>query len=328
MPVSYHSSVIFGKVTSTRLQESLLMARHFDVRRSTKSSEAISAITLPRTMTDRYSVARDLSPVGYLHGRDIDGCGRSAERVAVARPRTWKSRFKANAWLGVIVSAIILPLSPLAVADEEDCGTVSAPSKGGSGPWDYFDQSNQVPTGEAPQGRLKLVEHAHYYRNWELINPKWSSRTIAGELLYVLKMLPNHPRALWAASRLEKARGPMRNYAFDEGIPFLSADCLFDRALRFRSDVPNIWMIYGMHLHSKGKLTEAKEAYGTAEKLGATDAQFHYNYALLLIETKNLDEAVTHADNAYKQGHPSQGLKNQLKRLGRNIDFPSPGAAK
>ena len=174
-------------------------------------------------------------------------------------------------------------------------------------------------------GRIKRVENVHFQRQWEHINPRVPSWKIASEVMYTLFVFPNHPRALWSISRLEKLRGPLKSYASSPRIPRLSADCFYDRAIRFRSDQSPTWMIYGMHLHGRGRLAQAREAYMTARKLGEDSTQFHYNFGLLLVDTRELDLAEESARVAYSRGYQQSGLKDQLAKLGRKIDVaPTP----
>jgi tetratricopeptide (TPR) repeat protein len=204
-------------------------------------------------------------------------------------------------------------------ADEVDCGSLDNADWGNVGPWDYYDRGNWVPTADAPQTRIKLVENVHFKRQWEYFGPKTPAITVANEVGYTLRLFPNHPRALWTMSRLERQRGPLNKYYSSPVIPRVSTDCFFDRAVRFRPQQAPTWMIYGMHLHATKRLKDAREAYETAEKLGEASAQFHYNYGLLLVDLGDLDTAESHARQAYAKGYQLQGLKDKLKQRGRDI---------
>jgi len=218
--------------------------------------------------------------------------------------------------------------SSAAFADEDDCGNFDSSDYGGIGPWDYHHPSSRVPTGEDPMGRIKRVENVHFQRQWEYVSPRVGSYKIANEVIYTLLVFPNHPRALWTLSRLEKLRGPLKNYASNPRVPKMTVECFFDRALRFRPNQSPTWMIYGMHLHSRGRLSDAREAYVTAKNLGEDSTQFHYNFGLLLVDTKELDLAEESARVAYSRGYQQPGLKDQLAKLGRKIDAaPKAGGA-
>ncbi len=58
-----------------------------------------------------------------------------------------------------VAVAIVLVTFQQAAADEYECGTLD---NGLIGPWDYHDPRNHIPNGEAPKGRAKLVENAHF----------------------------------------------------------------------------------------------------------------------------------------------------------------------
>jgi hypothetical protein len=227
--------------------------------------------------------------------------------------------------VGIVTVAAFCILSGPAFADEDDCGNFDSSDYGGIGPWDYYHPSSRVPTGEDPMGRIKRVENVHFQRQWEYVSPRVGSYKIANEVIYTLLVFPNHPRALWTLSRLEKLRGPLKNYASNPRVPKMTVECFFDRALRFRPNQSPIWMIYGMHLHSRGRLADAREAYQTAKRLGEDSTQFHYNFGLLLVDTKELDLAEDSARVAYSRGYQQSGLKDQLAKLGRKIDVaPKP----
>ena len=47
------------------------------------------------------------------------------------------------------------------------------------------------------------------------------------------------------------------------------------------------------------------------------DANIHYNLGLALIEVGRVDDALMHAQLAYKAGFPLPGLREKLKRMGK-----------
>jgi len=227
--------------------------------------------------------------------------------------------------LMIVLDSVGFSYIETASADENDCGSLDSSGRGNIGPWDYHDPSSRVPTGEDPMGRIKRVENVHFKPKWEFIDPKEPSEEIGNQTIYTLLVFPNHPRALWTLSRLEKQRGPLKNYAYHNSIwvPQLTADCFFDRAFRFRQDQSPTWMLYGMHLHSRGNLKGSKDAYRKAEELGEDSTPFHYNYGLLLADAREIDAAEAHARIAYARGYPLKGLKDRLKKLGRDIGTPA-----
>src|SRR5574343_188124 len=79
-------------------------------------------------------------------------------------------------------------------------------------------------------------------------------------------VLPNHPEALLAITRLEKmVGGKLPQRAADVYKPKISSYCFFDRALRFQPEQPEVRFSYAIYLHQKGKYAEALDHYKFAE---------------------------------------------------------------
>jgi hypothetical protein len=268
------------------------------------------------------------SPMKYTPF-EMSGSTPANTRLRKARPegavapraatRWQKSSIPALAGAAFFLCVSCLWPAP-AVADEVDCGPLDNSDWGGVGPWDYYDRSSWVPTGDAPQTRIKLVENVHFKKQWEFFNARTPSGKVAGEVGYTLKLFPNHPKALWTMSRLERERGPLKSYHSAPHIPQLNMDCYFDRAIRFRPNQSPTWMIYGMHLHASKRLKDARDAYENAEKLGEASAQFHYNFGLLLFDLGDIDAAEAQARQAYAKGYQLRGLKDKLKQRGRDVE--------
>lgn len=253
--------------------------------------------------------------------KDMRQRGKPWMTIAAFAPARWR-KLSSLALPGTFLFLWLCCLWPSnTVADEITCGDLDNSDWGNVGPWDYYDRSSWVPTGDAPQTRIKLVENVHFKKQWEFFRPGTPSAKVAGEVGYTLRLFPNHPKALWTMSRLERERGPLRRYHSAPHIPQLDMDCYFDRAIRFRPKQSGTWMIYGMHLHASKRLKDAREAYENAENLGETSAQFHYNFGLLLVDLGDLDRAEMHAKQAYANGYQFQGLKERLKQRGRDLQL-------
>ncbi len=207
-----------------------------------------------------------------------------------------------------------------AYADESVCGVLA--NWNDFGPYDYRDPANHVPTSADPMGRLKRVENVHFRESMKSVDLKrYSVERLASEFVYTLRVFPNHPEALYAIARLEKlASGALPQGAVSPFTPRISADCFFDRALRFTPDDPSVHFIYAIHLHGQKKLTEARNAYQNAADLGLSGPNFHYNFGLLLTETKEWALARKHAVIAYESGFPLEGLRRRLRAAGYPVE--------
>lgn len=143
-----------------------------------------------------------------------------------------------------------------------------------------------------------------------------TTSTLIGDIDFTLRYWPNHHRALWAVSRYERQNnGSLPNAHMLRGWR-RSADCYFDRAMRFTPDDGTVRMLYGMHLHLSGHPRRALPHFEKAAELGEQSAEFHYNFGLLLFDLRKYSTAKEHAEQAYSMGYPLPGLRNKLQRVG------------
>jgi tetratricopeptide (TPR) repeat protein len=207
-----------------------------------------------------------------------------------------------------LLAAIALPLD--ATADEITCGPLM-----GSwvGPWDYNDPMARVPTGDAPQTRIKLVENTHFRPEHESLTMR-DQRDLAADIIYTLRVFPNHPRALNAMSRLET-----RHHGTIPGkrVPWETADCFFDRAIRFRPEDPMVRQVQGIHLHSRKNYVAARDAFLASKALGGSSAQLDYNLGLTYFALGQYEAARQQAKIAAAQGFPLTGLSDLLRKAGQ-----------
>ena len=204
-----------------------------------------------------------------------------------------------------IIISIVAAASSIVEADLlEKCGGFQPPV------WDYADRQNWQPTGDAPQTRIKLVENSHFNAGVERLVKGQTAANPVADITYTLRRFPNHSRALWALSRASRHPQWKTATSFDDVV------CYFERALRFRSKDPTVWMIYGMHLQQEGKYDDSAEKYARAEQLGLNSSEFHYNYGLLLADKGDFGTARMHAEKAYQMGYPLPGLRRKLAAAG------------
>lgn len=217
--------------------------------------------------------------------------------------------------LTVLIVGMVL--SNKAKSDVYECGVLTQ----NIGPWDYADPSSSAATGDDPMGRIKRVENVHFQPAMEALDLKqFTIDRLAKEFNYTLRLLPNNPRALLAMSRLEKrAGGKLPQNGASPATPKITADCFFDRAIRFRPDDKAVRMVYGIHLHQRGKFKEALVEYELAESLGEASGNFYYNLGLLHADLKNWDKAYEYGVKAEIGGLMLPGLRGKLAKAGRPL---------
>lgn len=205
-------------------------------------------------------------------------------------------------------------LSPIlvfgAVADQSltvaDCGDVFTNA---FGPFDYNNANDRE--------NLPIVERVHFTPIVESLERGNTSTVAMDDISYTLRAFPNHHRALNAVARQELDKG---------GIPpnYYSAQCWFDRAIRFRPDDGNVWLVYANFLTRKNRQEDALEAYGRAKKLLPESPEVDYNLGLLYFKMGRYEQSLSHAKMAYAGNYPLQGLRRKLKERGYDVDHAAP----
>jgi tetratricopeptide (TPR) repeat protein len=206
------------------------------------------------------------------------------------------------------------PVHAQSSADDTNCGN---PFDNGVGPWDYNNAANYT------FDRIPIVERYHFNADVEHLVRGQSTVNIVEDLDYVLRAVPNHPRALNAIATWQLRTGRV-------DPKFRSAECYFDRAMRFAPDDPVVRLVLGIYRVKKGDREGALTAYNEALKLAPGSAEAHYNIGLLYFELKKYSEAREHAKTAYQLGYPLPGLRQMLQRAGAWSDSdskPTPAAA-
>jgi tetratricopeptide (TPR) repeat protein len=199
------------------------------------------------------------------------------------------------------LSLYILLLSlPVAHAQELDCGN---PFVNGVGPFDFTSAKDHRPDA------IPTVEH--YHLNSDVINlVKGQSATdLMEDLDFVLRAVPNHPRALDAVARYELKTGR-------SSAKYHSAECYFKRALDFKPKDPAVHLVYGIFLARKKDRPGAMQAYQQVLAIDPQSAEAHYNLGLLYFDMQRLDDARSEAERAYELGYPLPGLQRKLEQAG------------
>lgn len=185
-------------------------------------------------------------------------------------------------------------------------------SLGGTNPSDY--------TNAADSKHLKQVNDYHF----DPFKDNSVYRYFINNMDYTLRHFPNHYPALYLVSkreRTERERIEKQGKYFDEpkssaGFP-ATAECYFERAVRFRPNDPTVHMLYGIHLHLLGKLDQALQEYKKSEQIYPNNSELQYNLGLLYFDRKEYNLARQHAQKAYTMGYPLRGLQEKLARVNR-----------
>lgn len=199
---------------------------------------------------------------------------------------------------GLTIALLAAGCAAPALAQENrvGCGDLS----NAYGPYDYTDPVHR-------RDNLPIVEHFHFTRDVQSLR-QGRSDTVAGDLDYTLRAFPNHHQALDSVARYQLAnpRPDPRYY---------SAECYFDRAMRWRPDDARVHMVYAIYLNKKGDKAEATKQYQDALSLEPADAEINYNAGLFFLGLKDYDKARELAEKAYGGGYPFEGLRNKLMAL-------------
>ncbi|WP_027707532.1 tetratricopeptide repeat protein [Zooshikella ganghwensis] len=188
-------------------------------------------------------------------------------------------------------------LTPIMAFGKSDCGSL----ENHYGPYDYTNPMHV-------KNRLTIVERYHFSSDVEFLK-RGITGDAMGDVTYTLRAFPNHHRALFTVIRYYTQKNRPEN-----AKKYFTAECFFDRAIRFKPNDGTVHMLYGIYLHRLKKYDEAQKSYETALKLNTNKAEVHYNMGLLYTDMKDYNKALAHAHEAYKLGYPLQGLKNRLVR--------------
>lgn len=208
--------------------------------------------------------------------------------------------------LGTGAAALVAALAPglagAALIPTIACGDLRPP--GQFGPFDYR---------ALPPNAKGLVEGAHFTPKVENLIAG-NSGSVAGDIDYTLRAIPNHPRALLAMTRLVMRLKNER----PAGARF-PAECYFERAVRFAPDDPMPHVLYASYLKNHQRMGEAKQQLAQAEQMRGDPSSFDidYNLGILYLDLGEPDKAAAAAQRAYALGAPLPGLMKRLKAAGK-----------
>lgn len=168
----------------------------------------------------------------------------------------------------------------------------------GVGPFDYNNASHRSNTN------YSQILASHFPPKVEQLK-SGNRGSLYGDLDYTLRGIPNNPRALYALSRYQLKRKPA-----NEETP---VECYFQRAIIFKPDDINVYILYANYLKKMGHSDLAIKQYKSALSYKPDHGGLHNGIGLLYLETKNYEQALQHAHEAYKNGYKRKTLKNKLK---------------
>jgi len=176
------------------------------------------------------------------------------------------------------------------------CGSLDNPY----GPYDYTNPLDK-------KFKLPVVDGHHFDSDVEnLIHGQ--SGSIIADLDFTLRAFPNHHRALNTVARYQLSGGDMKG--------FYSAECYFERALRFKPNDGVVYLIQGNFYYKKGDFKSALQSYKKALEIMPSSAEVNYNLGLLFVKLGKYSKARKFAIQAYKRRYPMAGLKEQLEKSG------------
>lgn len=201
-----------------------------------------------------------------------------------------------------IVTILIFSISSQLMA-ESYCGTLEN-YVGQAGPFDYYDYDSR-------KEYLPVVERHHFSKKVERLEEGLTA-TVGSDISFVLRVFPNHPRALDAMSRLA-----IRDKTTQPAGSSHTTLCFFERAIRFKPNDAVARSLFASHLLKIGKPDLAIEQLVIATELEPENPTSNYNLGLLYFDKKNYVQAKKYAKKAYSQNFPLPGLKNKLKSVGK-----------
>lgn len=204
--------------------------------------------------------------------------------------------------IGLILGLVLI--AGVAHSGESDCGSL----KNAYGPFDYTNADHRA-------NRIPIVTEGHFTAPVASLQHGVSSDRPGADIDYTLRAVPNYHEALYAMAMYELQTGKSP----PEGSRY-TADCWFDRAIRFSPSDGVVRLIYGIYLHKKAAAAAAEQEYLKAIELMPDSAETHYNLGLLYFDQANYEKAREEAKQAYEKGHPLRGLRQKLEQQGEWTD--------
>lgn len=220
---------------------------------------------------------------------------------------------QAGSFVALAAAALSLQPALAAMPSAQMCGVLA---NGDNGPFDYRGERRDL---------LVLGERFHFTPKVEALISGQSGYKVGEDIAFILRMFPNHHRALVAMMRWGERKKTLS--PDDTQYP---VECYFERALRFRPDDNIARMIYATFLTRQGRLPEAEAQLDYVAITAGDNAFTHYNVGMQYLELKLYDKAVSEAQAAQRLGFPATDLRDKLRAAGKWQDtaaVPPPAAS-
>jgi tetratricopeptide (TPR) repeat protein len=213
-----------------------------------------------------------------------------------------------SAFASVLAAAALLHGGPAQAQAASICGTLEA----AQGPYDFRVERYWVT----------FIERNHFNAQVEAGIRGISGHHPGPDIDYLLRYVPNHPRALLAMTRLSE-----RNQWTRPAGATYDVECYYERALRFRPDdtVPRV--LFAGYLAKRSRMPEALAELARAATFAGDNAFSHYNIGLQYFEFREYDKALEQAHRALALGFPRMDLAERLRAVGRWRDPPAAASA-
>jgi hypothetical protein len=146
--------------------------------------------------------------------------------------------------------------------------------------------------------------------------------TVAGELNFTLKALPNNHRALVTLTKIVMRAKTDKLYGFE-----WPGECYFNRAIRFRPDDAVVRMLYAQYLGQLKRREEGLKQLEAAVAQANGNGLTHYNAGLVALEIGEPQFAAEQARLALELGFPRRELAEALQKAGHWREPPQVAAA-
>ena len=159
--------------------------------------------------------------------------------------------------------------------------------------------------GSYPDGlqMLRNLDRNHYRPAAEKL-ARGQYKGVQGDLEFMLKYFPNHPRAVAGMAELGVATKHPE-----------VAEQYFQNAIDRYPGHDETHVVYGTFLHKLGRIEAAVVQYKKALEINADSAYAHYNLGLAYVDQKNYQRANFHAQRAYQLGASFPGLRRKLEAV-------------
>ena len=182
----------------------------------------------------------------------------------------------------------------------------------GGNPFVYRNPNNYIANGTFGSGGAIPMIEAHFKPVVEHLIANGRG-TIAQDISYTLREIPNHPRALNTASKFEYRQANdvvFRSKHRDKLVA--TAECFFKRAVKLYPKDSSVYHVYGIHLYRYAKYKQALVMYKHSLKLDSSSPVIHYNAGLAYLKVGDIVNAKKHAKIAKNKGYKLPGLQRLI----------------